>query len=182
MINKLTIEREWMKNPEKTYFAIQNPIIDKTRKKVDGLQIKIVEFKVENFLFTIDFINFVKIDEQKNKRFPSKLVFDKRQPDAEREVYTSLTPKNNISKNDLRTFAIFHDEKIARFHKIVRLHRLSENLLLTYNHLKDKNQDVDSKTKLNIDVIKKCFNDIQDTGYFEELERIQTDFPDLSVL
>jgi hypothetical protein len=186
MINKLTIEEQWKQNPNKIYYVIQNPRISESKKKLVGLQIKIIEYAVQNFYFTSDVIYFKKIDETKNKRFPTLIKFDKRYPDAENEVFAAidnLTKKKSL--RDVDSYAIFNENRLANVHKLIRIHRLAEHISGSYNHLKSKAQIKKENVEehnTDLEQLKKYFDEIQNTNYFEQLEKIQSEFPDLSVM
>jgi hypothetical protein len=178
MINKQTIAEQWKQNPNKKYYIIKNPKINKGRKKIDGLDIKIVEYVVSSM--DSKFVYFEKIDKDKNKRYPNVLPFDKRFPDAENEVfYTKDTPTVN-KKNCVDSYGIFNEYKLADFHKLVRLHRISIYLSEMYKFLKTTKPDV--KSDFTLLEVEKYFTKIQDTNYFERLETIQSDFPDLAAM
>lgn len=176
MINKLTIENQWMINPNKIYFIIQNPEIDEKKKKLIGLEQKVVEYTVKNFYFTTPFIQFERCDKKNNKRFPEILEFNKQYPDASNAVPHFKKGEKKLTKHV--SYAIFNDEKEAKFQKLVRLHRLAEKIqgmFLAYKT--EKPDDLE-----NQELLKQYFDEIQNTNYFEELEQIQSEFPDLSVM
>jgi len=197
MVNKLTIEKQWQQNPNKVYYVIQNPRADKKKQKMIGLTIKHVEYKVKDW--DKDEVRFEKIDDLQNKRFPDILVFDKRYPDAENEVYAERVSKAKKKPDIVDSYAIFGEAKLAKYHKLIRLHRVSEQMVGIYKALKgnqDKpteNDDDDKMTKdakkgvdaskvtFGLEEVKGYFNDIQNTNYFEELEKIQAENPDLAV-
>jgi len=176
MINKLTIETQWKLDPNKVYYVIQNPEIDGNKKKLIGMESKVVKYKVQNFYFTIPFIAFERIDKQTNKRFPEILEVDKRIADASNKVYYFKKGEKASAKQI--SYAVFGTEKEAIMHNLIRLHRLAEKvqgIYLTYKESKSEDTSI-------TDLFKKFFNKIQDTNYFEQLEQIQTEFPDLAIL
>jgi hypothetical protein len=197
MINKLTIEEAWKHNTNRSYYVIQNPKIDTDKKKVLGLTIKIVEYKVRDWDKT--HVNFERVNKDKDKRYPEVLCFDKRYPDAENEVYSERVSKAKKKPDIIDSYAIFSEQKMARFNKLLRLHRVAEQMVGIYKALsgqqekpeiketddektKEAKSGIDAlKVKFGIDDVKKFFNIIQDTGYFEELENIQAEYPDLAV-
>ncbi len=197
MVNKLTIESAWKKNPNKVYYVIQNPRLDMKKKSIVGLTVKTVTYKVKNW--DKDVVNFEKIDLLSNKRFPGILVFDKRFPDAEDEVYTERVSSAKKKPDYVDSYAIFIDAKLAKFHKLSRIHKLAEQMVGIYKALKGEqekpvvNESDDKITKeakkgvdinkvdFNIDEIKGYFDTIANTNYFEELELLQIEHPDLIV-
>jgi hypothetical protein len=197
MVNKLTIEEQWKHNPNKVYYVIQNPRVDKKAKKMVGLTIKHVEYTVKDW--DNDEVRFEKVDITKNKRFPNIIVFDKRYPDAENEVYAERVSKAKKKPEIVDSYGIFGDSKLARYHKLVRLHRVAEQMVGIYKAMKgqqekpevkadddkitkDAKKGVDaSKVKFDLEEVKSYFEAIQDTNYFEELETIQAENPDLAV-
>jgi hypothetical protein len=197
MVNKLTIEEQWKHNPNKVYYVIQNPRVDKKAKKMVGLTIKHVEYTVKDW--DNDEVRFEKVDITKNKRFPDIIVFDKRYPDAENEVYAERVSKAKKKPEIVDSYGIFGDSKLARYHKLVRLHRVAEQMVGIYKAMKgqqekpevkadddkitkDAKKGVDaSKVKFDLEEVKSYFEAIQDTNYFEELETIQAENPDLAV-
>lgn len=198
MINKLTIESAWKRNPDKIYYVIQNPRIDKKNNKVLGLTIKYVEYKVKNW--DTKFVYFERINKDKDKRYPEILTFDKRYPDAENEVLSERVSKAKKKPDVLDSYGVFGEKKLAKFHKLVRLHRLAEQMSDIYKAIKNQqekpsvNKDDDkltieakkgidkNKIDFSLTEIKGYFEEIQDTDYFDELELIQTEFPDLAVM
>ena len=84
MVNKLTIETAYKQDPYKSYYVILNPQIDTKAKKVYGLKIKQVEYKVRDWDAKV--INFEKVNKLKDRKFPNIIPFDKRFPDAEKIV------------------------------------------------------------------------------------------------
>lgn len=198
MINRMTIEAAWRQDPNKIYYAIQNPRIDKKNKNIVGLAIKTVEYKVKDW--DKDFVNFERINKDKDKRFPEILHFDKRYPDAENEVLAEKVSKAKKKPDILMSYGIFGDKKLAGFHKLVRLHRLAIQMSDIYKALKNKqdkpvvndsddNMTKDAKKGINVnnvtfelEELKTYFETIQETGYFEELEMIQSEYPDLAVM
>lgn len=197
MVNKLTIESSWKQDPNKVYYVIQNPRVDKKGKKMVGLTIKTVEYKVKDWDKAE--VRFEKIDQMQNKRFPDIIVFDKRYPDAENEVYAERVSKAKKKPEIIDSYGIFGDAEMARYHKLVRLHRVAEQMVGIYKALKGEqekpkvNEDDDKMTKdakkgvdankvqFGLDEVKSYFEAIQDTNYFEELETIQAENPDLAV-
>lgn len=197
MVNKMTIEEAWRQNHNKIYYVIQNPRIDKKNKKVIGLTIKMVEYKVKDW--DKDVVNFERVDKDSDKMFPEILVFDKRYPDAENEVFAERVSKAKKKPQFVDSYGIFGEKKLARFHKLVRLHRVAEQMAGIYKALKgeqekpavtesddkmtqDAKKGVDvSKVDFQLEEVKSYFTAIQDTNYFEELEMIQSEYPDLAV-
>lgn len=227
MINKITIDKAWRHNPKKVYYVIQNPKIDKKKQKVIGSTIKTVEYKVRDW--DKKFVNFEKIDKDKDKRFPEILSFDKRYPDAEDEVLAERVSKAKKKPDFFDSYGIFGEEKVANYNKLVRLHRLATDLANIYKILKGKNEnncqeydgcntsknsekcsscsnestdnccntcdssddklvkEAKKETEkkdidLSLEEIKSYFEEIQNTGYFDELDRIQTENPDLATM
>lgn len=197
MVNKLTIESAYKLNPSKTYFVIQNPKIDPVKKKVLGVSLKSVEYRVKDW--DQKEVRFEKVDFLKDKKFPEIIIFDKRYPDAENEVYAERVSRAKNKDEVYDSYAIFVDVKMADYHKLIRLHRLSEELIGIYAALKEKkatNENADyepqillgdsnsskkNKKKVSMIDIKKFFDEVQETNYFENLELIQSDNPDLAV-
>ena len=198
MINKMTIEAAWKQNPNKIYYVIQNPRIDKKNKRVVGLTIKTVEYKVKDW--DAKYVNFERVDKDTDKRFPEILSFDKRYADAENEVLAEKVSSSKKKPDVLYSYGIFGEKKLATYHKLVRLHRVAEQMRDIYKAMKNSqekpviNETDDKTTKdaksgvdknkvdYSIEEIKQYFEDIQATGYFEELEQIQTEFPDLAAM
>ena len=209
MVNKLTIETMYKRDPYKTYYVIKNPKINKDKKKVYGLKNKIVEYKVLDWDNKV--VNFKKVNDN-NKSYPEIISFDKRYPDAENEVLVE-TKKKKTTKID--TMGIFTDPLMARYHKLIRLHRLAESMQGLYVSLKNqkdnqptaenkknkKKTDSDDskgnviaseaeqeikegvvvkKDLLKLKDVKNYFKQIQDTNYFDELEEIQANNPSLA--
>lgn len=197
MVNKLTIDSAWKQNPDKIYYVIQNPRVDTKNKKMVGLSIKSVEYKVQSW--DKQNVNFEKINKDDNKRFPDIIVFDKRYPDAENEVYAERVSSAKIKPKAVDSYGIFIDKKMARFNKLIRLHRICEQMMGMYKALKGKQETLDAtetdsdlvkdikkgtdtdSIDFSLDDLKNYFNAIQETNYFEELEAIQSEFPDLAV-
>ena len=197
MVNKLTIDTQWKQDPNKVYYVIQNPRVDKKNNKMVGLTIKCVEYRVKDW--DSDGVRFEKIEQLKNKRFPDIILFDKRYPDAENEVYADRVSKAKKKPEIIDSYGIFGDVKIARYNKLIRLHRVAEQMAGIYKALKgeqDKpkvNQDDDKMTKdakkgvdtskvlFGLEEVKSYFEAIQDTNYYDELELIQMENPDLAV-
>lgn len=197
MVNKLTIESSWRTNPNKIYHVIQNPRVDTKNKKMIGLTIKSVEYKVVSW--DKDVVTFEKINIDDNKRFPDNLIFDKRYPDAENEVYAERVSKAKVKPKAVDSYGIFIDKKMAKYHKLIRLHRVAEQMKGIYKAIQGKSEKMElsesdnettKKIKESADTntvdfsledVKKYFEEIQNTGYFEELEIIQSEFPDLAV-
>ena len=190
MINKNTIENTWKRNPLKIYHVIQNPRIDIENKKVIGLTIKSVEYIVKDWDAKV--VNFERCSKMSDKRFPEILTFDKRSADAENEIFAEKVSKVKNKNDVLHSYAIFLDEKLARYHKLVRLHRLAQQLLDIHDMLENEKNDTnyDEKNvkydsgKINFSLIevKDYFKQINETNYFDELESIQSEFPDLAVM
>ena len=68
----------------------------------------------------------------------------------------------------------------------MRLHRVAEQMSGVYKSLKEKEQSAITKSEnkndtFQLDDVKNYFQTIQDTNYFEELELIQAEYPDLAV-
>ena len=214
MINKLTIESAYKIDPYKSYFVIQNPRLDKKNKKMIGLTIKHVEYKVKDW--DAEEIRFEKVDRSKNKRFPEILRFDKRYPDAENEVYAERVSKAKKKPDVYDSYGIFLDAEMAHYNNLIRLHRVAEEMMGIYGALKNQKAKIEnpgeventvvkltdsddskgaivskeaekdikggvdaSKVDLSMSDVKRYFEAIQDTGYFEQLEEIQALNPDL---
>lgn len=198
MINKMTIEAAWKQNPNKIYYVIQNPRIDKKNKRVVGLTIKTVEYKVKDW--DSKYVNFERVDKDADKRFPEILSFDKRYADAENEVLAEKVSSAKKKAEVLYSYGIFGEKKLANYHKLVRLHRVAEQMRDIYKAMKNSQEkptinEADDKTTkdaksgvdknkvdYSIEEIKQYFEDIQATNYFEELEQIQSEFPDLAAM
>lgn len=209
MVNVLTIEAAYALDPYKDYFVIQNPRIDSKKKKVVGKSIKTVKYRVKDW--DTKEIRFEKIDITKNKRFPEIINFDKRYPDAENEVYAERVSKAKKKPDVYDSFGIFIDPKSAEYHKLIRLHRLAEDMAGIYKAMKEqgskkieneeqKDKDIEKgavitkaaekdikegmtntdKLSFQLDEVKSYFETIQDTGYFERLEKIQEENPSLA--
>lgn len=196
MINKDTVEAAWKQNPNKIYYVIQNPKVDKVSRNLVGLSIKTVEYRVRDW--DAKHINFERVDKNSDKRFPEIIPFDKRYPDAENEVVTDKVSNAKKKVENFVSFGIFGDKKLAKYHKLVRLHRLAEQMRDIYKAMKnepekpttnasdnkltkDAKSGVDkNKVDISADDVKRYFEEIQETGYFEELELIQSEFPDLA--
>ncbi len=196
MINKDTVEAAWKQNPNKIYYVIQNPKIDKVSRNLVGLTIKTVEYRVKDW--DAKYINFERVDKDADKRFPEIIPFDKRYPDAENEVITDKVSNAKKKTENLVSFGIFGDKKLAKYHKLVRLHRLAEQMRDIYKAMKNQQEKPSTNTsddkltkdakagvdKSKVDIstedVKRYFEEIQETGYFEELEMIQSEFPDLA--
>lgn len=197
MINKDTIEAAWKQNPTKTYYVIQNPKIDIKNKKLVGISTKIVKYIVRDW--DSKFVNFERVDKNADKRFPEILVFDKRYADAENEVFVEKTTTKK-KNNSILSYGIFGDHRCAHYHKLVRLHRMAEQMSEMYKALKGVQEkpairaDDDKITKeakkgidknsvnYSLDDLKAYFEEIQNTGYYDELEKLQTEFPDLATM
>lgn len=197
MINKDTIAAQWKLNPNKIYYIIQNPRIDSKAKKMVGLTIKSVEYMVKDL--DNEEIRFEKVNKDNDKRYPEILVFDKRYPDAENEVYATRLTKAKAKKEVFDSYAIFGDKKLAKYHKLIRLHRIAEQMVGIYTAMKgqqetpelnDSDDKVTVEAKKGVDVkkvtftldeVKNYFDAIQETNYYEELEYIQSENPDLAV-
>ena len=194
MINKLTIEEAWKRNPDKIYYVIQNPKIDKKNKIIIGLSIKTIEYKVRSW--DKEYVYFEKNDVTKNKSFSETISFDKRYADAENEVYAQKSTDSIEKKQMLTGYAIFGEKKVAIYHKLNRLHSIASDLtgiykalkgqqgLQPYNlkkEVKEATNGIDvNKIDLKLEEVKFYFDLIQNTNYFEEYDRIQSDFPDLA--
>jgi hypothetical protein len=196
MINKNTVEEAWKRDPNKIYYVIQNPKVDKDSRKLVGLTLKTVEYRVKDW--DSKYINFERVDKDADKRFPEIIPFDKRYPDAENEVITEKVSNAKKKPESLISFGIFGDKKLAKYHKLVRMHRLAEQMRDIYKAMKNSQEKPETsvddnkltkdakagidKSKIDISAedVKRYFEEIQDTGYFEELEMIQTEFPDLA--
>lgn len=193
MINKTTIEKQWRNNPNKLYHMIQNPKLDKFTKRVRGLSIKTVAYRVRDW--DNNNVNFERVDKTTDKRFPEILVFDKRFHDATNEVYYER--KTDV----VDSYAIFEDQNQAYFNKLMRLHRFSETITIMHANLtksktqeltievddsykiKELNNTVDRKPfKLTGEELIEVFNSIQDTNYYDKLEEHQTNHPDLAIM
>ena len=68
MINKDTVEAAWKQNPNKIYYVIQNPKVDKVSRNLVGLSIETVEYRVRDW--DAKHINFERVDKDSDKRFP----------------------------------------------------------------------------------------------------------------
>lgn len=208
MINKVTVEKAWRHDPNKIYHVIQNPKIDKKKQNILGLTIKSVEYTVRDW--DKKFVYFERVDKSKNKRFPEILSFDKRYPDAEDEVFADRVSKAKKKPDYVDSYGIFGEKNQAYYHKLMRLHRLAKELSEIHKVLKgeqdkscgscssengcdscdsddamvkDAKKSTDKeKIDLSLKEIKGYFEKIQDTGYFEELDRIQSENPDLATM
>ena len=146
MINKITIERRWRTDPNKTYHVIQNPKVDKKTKKVRGLTHKVVDYKVRDW--DGKHVNFERVDKTQNKRFPEVLVFDKRFPDATNEVYCERVSKAKNKPDAIDSYAIFEEKDQADFNKLMRLHRFAEAIADLYELETKKIQDAKNQGKV----------------------------------
>ena len=217
MINKLTIETAYKQDPYKSYYVILNPRIDPKTKKVNGLKIKSVEYRIKDW--DSKEIRFEKVNKMKDKRFPEVIVFDKRNPDAENEVYADRVSNAKKKPKKIDSYGIFIDAEMAHYNKLIRLHRLAEDMSGIYKALKkqedkqveatstDENtrvkptdsgadskgvvvdkeaiKDIEEgisadKISFSSEEVKSYFVAIQDTGYFEQLEEIQSNDPSLA--
>lgn len=227
MVNKLTIETAYKIDPYKSYYVILNPRIDTKAKKVHGLKIKHVEYKVKDWDDKI--IRFEKVNLLKDKKFPSIIDFDKRFPDAENEVHVERASKKSKKKSKKKkksvmydSFAIFIDAEMAKYNKLIRLHRLAEDMSGVYKALKKQKEGLEAsecedgtcdskgvkptdsgadskgnivnkeaekdikngldadKIDLSIEHVKRYFDSIQETEYFDKLEEIQANNPSLA--
>lgn len=182
MINKITIEEMWKKNPQKIYYAIQNPTILKKQKKLIGIDIICVPYQVISW----DNKNIKFKQLNKINLFPAIIFFDKQFYNAENEIILNkdLYDDQNLHFFDT-TYAIFKEEKIANYNKLSRLHALALKLTEMHNSLKNHKKvsiTHNSHIDLTIQDIKNFFEEIQNTNYFDELLMIQTQFPDLSTM
>ncbi len=158
MVNKLTIETAYKIDPYKSYYAIINPQIDTKAKKVTGLKIKHVEYKVKDWDDKV--IRFEKANLLKDKKFPAIIEFDKRYPDAENEVHVERASKKEAKDADkdkkkkkkvkYDSFGIFIDTEMAHYNKLIRLHRLAEDMSGIYKSLK-KQKETDAEKALESD-------------------------------
>ncbi len=195
MINKITIENQWKNNPNKLYFVIQNPKINKTTKAVSGLPIKTVAYKIRDW--NSSEIYFERVDKTKDLRFPEIITLDKKYHDASNEVFHER--KNNPLV--IESYAIFEDQNQAYFNKLMRLHRFSENISALYEAqaksntneititvedsygIKAMNNNVDKKpVKLTGKELEKIFDLVQNTNYYDKLEEHQNNHPDLAIM
>lgn len=155
MVNKLTIETAYKHDPYKSYYVILNPQIDTKAKKVSGLKIKHVEYKVKDWDQKV--IRFEKVNLLKDKKFAPIIEFDKRYPDAENEVHveraskkapkTDDTDKKKKKKVLYDSYGIFIDTDMAHYNKLVRLHRLAEDMSGIYKALKKEKATAEEKAK-----------------------------------
>ena len=134
MVNKLTIETAYKQDPYKSYYVILNPRIDSKTKKINGLTIKSVEYRIKDW--DTKEIRFEKVDKLKNKRFPEVINFDKRYPDAENEVYADRVSSAKKKSKKIDSYGIFIDTEMADYNKLIRLHRLAEDMSGLYKALK----------------------------------------------
>ena len=141
MINKLTLEQAYKKDPYKSYFAIKNPKINDKKRKVYGLKHTIVEYKLKDW--DSKEYRFEKVNQEKNKSFPTIIVFDNRQADAENTVYhvVKKTKKKKEKQYIKGIFALFLDEQSAQYNKLIRLHDLATELSEIHNTLKQQKKD-----------------------------------------
>jgi len=198
MVNKLSIENAYKHDPFKSYFVIKNPKWDRKNKKVRFLEIKVVEYKVDKW--DKNFIYFKKVNTNKNKKYPDIIELDKRYPDAENEIIINKhtgKSEETMTKQSL-SIAIFAEKTLAKYHKLIRLHRLAQDFKGIYKALKNQadeipiNEDDDEVTKeakkgidpskvdISIEEIANLFEDVQNTDYFEKLEEIQAENPSLA--
>jgi len=162
MVNKLTIENAWKQDPFKSYYVIQNPKIDKKKQKISGLSIKYVEYRVKDW--DDKFVRFEKVNKLKNKRFADIISFDKRYPDAENEVYAEKVSKAKTKPDTYVSYGIFIDPQMATYHKLIRLHRLAEDMAGIYKALKNNEiNSVDNETNNSLKSKKKK-TDTSDKG------------------
>ena len=185
MINKLTIEKIWTINPKQRYFVIANPRIDTKSKKLNGIYVKVVEYKVRDW--DTKYVYFERNDKDHNKRFPAVIEFDKRSPNAENEVLAAKVSKAKKQPTSLQSYAIFSSASVARYCKLNRLHSLATELHGKYtalsqptDKLKMDDATVRKSKSLHKSDIKRYFDEIQATEYYDELERLEIEFPDLA--
>jgi len=148
MVNKMTIEAAYKIDPFKSYYVIQNPRVDKKSKKLRGLTIKSVEYRVKDW--DNKEIRFEKVDQSKNKRFPNIINFDKRYPDAENEVYADRVSKAQKKPEIIDSYGIFIDAKMAKYNKLIRLHRIAEDMMGIYKALKKQKEGAEKQQDENI--------------------------------
>jgi len=151
MVNKLTIESAYKLDPFKSYYVIQNPRVDKKNSKMLGLTIKYVEYKVKDWDTKV--VRFEKVNPLKDKRFPNIIDFDKRYPDAENEVYAERVSKAKKKPEAIDSYGIFIDTEMATYNKLIRLHRVAEEMKGIYGSLKklsvsaEANEDTSTAVK-----------------------------------
>lgn len=143
MVNKLTIETAYKQDPYKSYYVILNPRIDLKTKKINGLQIKSVEYCIKDW--DTKEIRFEKVNKMKNKRFPDVINFDKRNHDAENEVYADRVSVAKKKPKKFDSYGIFIDTEMAEYNKLIRMHRLAEDMSGLYQALKKQE---DKKTTI----------------------------------
>lgn len=178
MVNKLSIDTAYRQDPYKKYYVIQNPKIDTKKKKGWGLSEKTVAYHISKL--EKDFIYFEKSDKTKNKRFPDTIEFDKRYPDAENEVLVDPNAKEAKRKKKFYdSYAIFFDQQVASYNKLIRLHRLAEQMVGIHAALVEAGEN-EMADGMSLDNIKNIFSEVQETGYFDKLERIQIENPGLA--
>ena len=115
-------------------------------------------------------------------------------------MFVERVSKSNNPAELLDSYAIFGEKKLANYHKLVRLHRLAEHLAGMYAAIKEnknvsiideqaeklaKKLKMDTKSidiSFELDEIKGYFESIQATEYYDELERIQTEFQNLAAM
>ncbi len=142
MVNKLTIEAAYKLDPFKSYYAIQNPRVDKKSKKMTGLTIKHVEYKVKDW--DAKEVRFEKVNPLKNKRFPDIINFDKRYPDAENEIYAERVSKAKKKPELVDSYGIFIDTDMAKYNKLIRLHRIAEDMKGIYLAMKKQKDQAEN--------------------------------------
>ena len=143
MVNKMTIEAAYKLDPFKSYYVIQNPRVDKKGKKMTGLTIKSVEYRVKDW--DSKEVRFEKVNQLKDKRFPDIINFDKRYPDAENEVYAERVSKAQKKPEVIDSYGIFIDTKMAKYNKLIRLHRIAEDMMGIYKALKKQKEGADKQ-------------------------------------
>jgi hypothetical protein len=147
MVNKLTIETAYKQDPYKSYYVILNPRIDSKTKKVNGLAIKSVEYCIKDW--DTKEIRFEKVNKMRDKRFPNIICFDKRFPDAENEVYADRVSTAKKKPKKIDSYGIFIDAEMAEYNKLIRLHRLAEDMSGIYTALKSKENKKNEVTPTN---------------------------------
>ena len=81
-------------------------------------------------------INFEKVNKDNDKMFPEILVFDKRYPDAENEVFAERVSKAKKKPEVLDSFGIFIDKNLINQHNINDDATISGIALLNFNQKK----------------------------------------------
>ena len=166
MINKTTIAKKYNINPNMSYYAIKNPLMDLKKKKIKGLKEVIVEYQVKEI--NKDKIIFKKIKNKKSKSFPKLINFDIRLPNAEDEI---------IEKD--KSYALFTSKDVAYFEHYNRLYLIASEISNLLSSEDNKNY-ISNDLKTDIETLKILFNIIKNTNCQSKLEEIELMHPELA--